>query len=137
MNPIPARLRLTSPTMGVSTNQYWRRSRKGHVYRNPRTGAFRKELQASLLKRYGIATRVQKGPIKIRVRLCARTNRRYDLDNYCSKGLLDALQGLVFEDDVQVVALTARKCFCRTCRYPLQVVVSAMNKALDPTSKHM
>lgn len=44
------------------------------------------------------------GPVSVSIVFCLKTERRCDLDNL-SKGTLDAMRGIVYRDDSQVVAL--------------------------------
>lgn len=48
------------------------------------------------------------GPVGMRVQFYRASRRRIDLDNLC-KLILDALNGVAYVDDVQVVHLTAEK----------------------------
>ena len=46
--------------------------------------------------------------LKMTVELWFGTKRKHDVDNY-NKLILDALSGLVYEDDKQIIELTVRK----------------------------
>jgi Holliday junction resolvase RusA-like endonuclease len=52
------------------------------------------------------------GPVMVVIEFRLRTHRRQDLDNL-SKAILDALNGVVWEDDKQVIDLHLRKVYDR------------------------
>jgi crossover junction endodeoxyribonuclease RusA len=77
----------------------------GHAYTPQRTADWEALVQAeawvAMQGRYAIASDVE-----VILRFCRKGKRRADLDNMC-KGVLDGMNGVVFEDDDQVVKITA------------------------------
>ena len=101
-------IRLTLPTP-VSANRYWRIF-KGRPVLSAEARAYR---QLAAVK--AMAQKIQPiaGPVSVHVALCPELTKkgeasktRLDLDN-CLKVALDALQGVAFSNDKQVVKLIA------------------------------
>jgi crossover junction endodeoxyribonuclease RusA len=93
----------------VSANRYWRIAGK-ILHRSPEAKAFR---QTCALRALEARVRPLDGPVAVRVALHPRKTKsgaaslsRLDLDN-CLKTTLDALQGIAYRDDKQVVAIHA------------------------------
>lgn len=73
-----------------------------------------------------------RGPVGVRLTFCmprpkGATGRAYpsvrpDIDGLC-KGLLDAWNGILWQDDAQVVALRLEKVYTRTARPGIQIAV--------------
>ena len=63
-----------------------------------------KEMIKNLDYKWKITTK----PIKMNIKLFFPTKRRQDIDNY-NKVLLDSLQGIIYEDDNQIVDLRVKK----------------------------
>lgn len=99
-----ARVRLTLPEP-PSANRYWR-VWHGHPVKSVEAHEYTDAVTAALLKQIAHADRQQlpvTGPIGIAL-AWHRSAKRGDLDNR-AKVALDALQGLLYVDDQQVVAL--------------------------------
>jgi crossover junction endodeoxyribonuclease RusA len=94
----------------VSSNRYWRIFR-GRVVVSAEAKTYRAEV-AMKARAKGIMTPLE-GPVSVHVALCPEmtakglaSKTRLDLDN-CIKVALDALQGVAFANDKQVVKLIA------------------------------
>ena len=82
-----------------SANRYWRRG--GHViYKSREATDYQNEVSGILWQRQ---IEPMAGRLSVRVDVY-RKDRRRDLDNHI-KVLLDAMQGMVYEDDNQIEAL--------------------------------
>ena len=87
------------------------------TYYLPTYRAFKKQMEELVAKDRDQFIRHQ-GPLSVIV-LCAvqkpkTTKRDYpvgDVDNY-AKAVLDSLNGILWEDDIQITELTVRKCYC-------------------------
>lgn len=92
----------------ISANRYWRVYR-GHVVQSRDAGLYRRDV-IKLAKAAGIE--VVRGDIEVKVTLRpkmtksgAEYKKRLDLDN-CLKVVLDCLNGVMYEDDSQIVAIS-------------------------------
>lgn len=98
---------------------------KGRAYKDPKALAFEEELSATA--RLAVATAPGswplRGPIKLQIGVCQPDKRRRDLQNW-SDTICDALNGVVYEDDSQVVKLEMQKTF--GSEWWLQVVVTPL-----------
>ena len=99
-------IRLILPTP-VSANRYWRIF-GGRVVKSAEARSYRSVVQ---LKARGVEP--MDGPVSVHVALCPEmtakgvaSKTRLDLDN-CLKVALDALQGIAFNNDKQIVKLVA------------------------------
>jgi Holliday junction resolvase RusA-like endonuclease len=99
-------IRLVLPAP-VSANRYWRIF-GGRVVKSADARRYRDEVQA---KAEGVTP--LEGPVSVHIALCPELTKkgtasktRLDLDN-CIKVALDALQGVAFNNDKQVVKLIA------------------------------
>lgn len=93
----------------VSANRYWRHNR-GRVMRSEAAEAYRRTVAAAA---WVAGWRVLDGPVAVRLVLRPRATQsgaasrvRLDLDN-CLKVVLDALNGVAYRDDGQIVHLVA------------------------------
>ena len=100
-------LRLAYP---VSANRYWRTFR-GRTIRSSVADAYKAAARV-VAERFGVVE-IQ-GPVSVSIALLPKLTKRglasltrMDLDN-CIKVTLDALNGIAYFDDAQVVNLTAR-----------------------------
>ena len=100
-------LRLAYP---VSANRYWRTFR-GRTIRSSEADAYKASARV-VAERFGVVE-IQ-GPVSVSIALLPKLTKRglasltrMDLDN-CIKVTLDALNGIAYFDDAQVVNLTAR-----------------------------
>lgn len=93
----------------VSANRYWRTFRNRTV-RSAEANQYRKDAQFAFLlaKEHKHA-----GPVRVSIQFHPRTNKdgsaskvRLDIDNVI-KVALDALNGLAYDDDKQIVAVSA------------------------------
>lgn len=87
-----------------STNEIWRKSRNS-VMKSEKARAYSGYVAAEWA-RQGAGWKVEQGPVTVRLEIYGPG--RWDLDNKI-KALLDALNGLAWEDDSQVVEIVARK----------------------------
>ena len=94
----------------VSANRYWRIA-QNRVYHSKEALGYRRDV-ALIALRCGYA-KPYCGDVEVRVALCpvltakgVASKTRLDLDN-CLKVALDALQGIAFSNDKQVVKLLA------------------------------
>ena len=99
-------IRLILPTP-VSANRYWRIF-GGRVVKSAEARSYRAEVQ---IKARDVTP--LDGPVSVHIALCPELTKkgvasktRLDLDN-CLKVALDALQGVAFNNDKQVVKLVA------------------------------
>jgi crossover junction endodeoxyribonuclease RusA len=93
----------------ISANRYWKIARN-RIYRSPMAEAFKK--MAVVAARYAAMQKLS-GPVEVVVALHPRMTKaglasevRVDLDN-AIKVTLDALNGIAWDDDKQVVRLSA------------------------------
>ena len=93
----------------ISANRYWRVYR-GRVVQSREAGAYKRDV-AKLAKLSGIG--VMHGDVEVRVTLRPKMTKsgveykkRLDLDN-CLKVVLDSLNGVMYEDDSQIIAINA------------------------------
>lgn len=100
-------LRLSYP---VSANRYWRTFR-GRTIRSSEADAYKAAARA-VAEQFGVVE-IQ-GPVSVSIALLPKLTKRglasltrMDLDN-CIKVTLDALNGIAYFDDAQVVNLSAR-----------------------------
>ncbi len=89
-----------------SVNRYWRHTRQGHHYISRDGKEFKAKLQ--WLARAAQVAKTQQ-PVKLILRWhCTKKCRGADLDNKL-KVILDALEGIAYEDDKQVIHIDAKK----------------------------
>lgn len=93
----------------VSANRYWRTFRNRTV-RSAEANKYRKDAQFAFLLANG---RKHDGPVRVAILFHPRANKdgsasksRLDIDNVI-KVALDALNGLAYNDDKQIVAVSA------------------------------
>lgn len=87
------------PRLGV-------RGRKAYVYTPEHTREY--EDAVGLCARVAMVGDVLACPVAVAIDLFLYGNRRIDVDN-CAKSILDGMNGIVYEDDNQVVDLRVRK----------------------------
>lgn len=100
-------MKLTLP-YPPSTNRYWRFNPKfGSMYVTHEARKYKADLEAIARRQLGPRARfpVYRGPVAVSV-IVYRPAKRGDLDNTL-KVMLDALRGVAFVDDDQVVRITA------------------------------
>ena len=102
-----------------SANRYWRMGR-GHIHKSNEAKAYQ-ETAARMALAAGV--RPLKGDVQVQLNVF-RPARRGDLDNTI-KVLLDALKGVAYADDDQVVGITARR-FDDKMRPRVEVFVTRM-----------
>ena len=98
---------------------------KGHTYKDGKVLAFEEELSATARLAVATAPGVWplRGPVKLQIGVCQPDKRRRDLQNW-SDTICDALNGVVYEDDSQVVRLEMQKTF--GSEWGLQIVVTPL-----------
>jgi len=89
---------------GMSHNAYYRIYRGRYVI-SPAGRAFRERVRRTLAH---LKKKPTKDKLRLRIRFYFKDKRRRDLDNY-QKALIDALKGVVFEDDSQIFQLHTSK----------------------------
>lgn len=88
-------------TMPVTTNRLYTISRYG---KRILTKEARLNKEAIAKEAWALWNYVPRfGSVKVRIKLFFKTNRKQDLDNI--KGLIDALSGILWQDDSQIVDL--------------------------------
>jgi crossover junction endodeoxyribonuclease RusA len=87
-----------------------RMSKTGHAYTPDRTRKAEKMIR-EVFERETAGIMLQ-GPVELTITLFLGSKRRKDLDNM-AKLIQDSLNGLAFEDDSQVHALTVSKCYTK------------------------
>lgn len=87
-----------------SSNRYWRHA-KGRTYVSAEALAYRQEVAAQWLQRPAKMRRKMTGAVRIDIRWY-RSQKRGDLDNRI-KQVLDALQGLAYDDDKHITEIHA------------------------------
>lgn len=102
MNKIKIKVPYTPP----SVNSYWVRNKNGGVRVSERGREFKQNTSDYVFYNCGLPkTPVFKtNKIKINLTLNFKENRKRDIDNYC-KAIFDALTGILWEDDSQIVSL--------------------------------
>ena len=89
-----------------SVNRYWRHTRSGHHYISKEGREFKERLQWMAAAK---KARMLDGAVELRFTwYCRKKCRGGDLDNRL-KVILDALEGIIYEDDKQVVRIVAQK----------------------------
>ena len=100
------RFKATIPYLPPSVNSSWQRNRNGSVRVSQRGKQFKDNVADYVIWECDIPeTPVFKtDQIKINLTLNFKENRKRDIDNYC-KGIFDALTGILWADDSQIVSL--------------------------------
>lgn len=112
-------MRLTLP-MPPSVNRLWRQGRGGRVYKTDAARVFAWEVAAAA-QHAGVQLLTGDVAVSMWVYV-ARKNA--DTDNFC-KCTLDALQGLAYENDKQVVELHLYKRYANKKTARIEVEISA------------
>lgn len=81
-----------------SVNKYWVRRRGGGLMLSPVARAYKKNV-AALLHRHK-SKKPSESKLKIEIYAVMPDRRKRDLDNIC-KGVLDAMEGIIYVDDCQ------------------------------------
>jgi crossover junction endodeoxyribonuclease RusA len=92
-----------------SLNRYWRNIR-GRVVLSSEGKAYKRKVEDLFAEATNVGKTVRgvpKAPVKLWVDIY-RPRKSGDLDNYL-KALLDSLNGLAYEDDRQIIMITARR----------------------------
>lgn len=97
---------ITLPGNPLSTNHLYKRH--GHIIYMSAEGKQTKEMYQWQAKTQWRGNKCLTGPLELVVRLYFSDNRRRDIDNY-HKLSLDALSGIVYEDDKQIQKMTVEK----------------------------
>jgi crossover junction endodeoxyribonuclease RusA len=89
-----------------SMNTYWRR--RGHTtYLSPKGRQYKKAVASRIREEFGEVDLIT-GRVGIAIELCRGDRRKFDVDNYV-KGLCDALNGVIWEDDAQVDVIQVKR----------------------------
>ena len=97
------------PTKFVSVNQCYRHA-KGRLYMTAEGKRFKEEVLNQL--REQVSSEPTKEPVRLSLQLTFPDKRRRDIDNY-NKLLFDACNGILWDDDSQIIALYIEKKFER------------------------
>lgn len=89
-----------------TANTYWRVWR-GRAVKSAEAREYQRKVQLLAKATCGRDLRPLRGPVRVEVSVY-RPQRRGDLDNTL-KVILDALKGIAYGDDAQIVALSARR----------------------------
>ena len=87
--------------------QSFRYTSKGGGYRDPRVTAWEERVACAAKEKLAGRAMIA-GDLSVQLRFYMPTRRRTDVDNL-SKGVLDAIKGILFADDAQVVDLHVTK----------------------------
>lgn len=100
------KIKVTVPYTPPSVNSYWRRTKHGGVRVSEKGREFKQNVADYVFWECDIPeTPVFKSDkIKINLTLNFKEKRKRDIDNYC-KGIFDALTGILWEDDSQIISL--------------------------------
>lgn len=103
-------IRLTLDQLPPSTNHYKAQRWTGRYiqwYITSEGKEFQELIEnLPIIKLWG--WKLTSNPVKMSIRLTFPTRRKHDIDNY-NKVLLDALQGIIYKDDNQIIELNIRK----------------------------
>ena len=99
-------MRLLFKTLPPSTNKLYGRAKDGHVYLKPKIREAKEALGWEARTQFRGAP--MKGPLSLSITIYAATDRLFDSDNKL-KLLQDALTGIVWEDDSQIIQHHIRK----------------------------
>ena len=92
---------------GPSVNDYYGRSKSGHVYLHARVKKFRLDVLRAVNEHEG--SQVYNGQMGMLIELFPPSKIKYDIDNRC-KGILDALEHAgVYPDDSMVMDMRVLK----------------------------
>lgn len=69
-----------------------------------------KDFKFHLSEKAAGVTEILQGPLRMHINMQFPTKRKHDIDNYC-KPVLDSLNGIVYEDDSQIVDLRVTKSY--------------------------
>lgn len=93
-----------------SINSYWISGRGGHKFLSKRAQQFRKDVDAELIK-IGLKDLKLKDRLFYYCEYYAPDKRKRDIDNFCTKAVLDALKASgLYEDDSQVDEIHYKRC---------------------------
>lgn len=85
-----------------SINSYWPSTKGGHKYLSPKAKVFRNEV-VNIVDKAGYLNLKLQGSLRYTAVYHAPDKRRRDIDNFCSKAVLDALTHAgLYEDDCQI-----------------------------------
>ena len=93
-------------TRFVPTNAMYRSTNRGKVYLSKRAREFKAEVKASVKRVIG-GEKPCACDVQLRVALFFKDRRQRDVDGV--KGLLDALEGVLYLNDSQIYSLTVTK----------------------------
>lgn len=93
-------LEIKVPYRPDSVNTHWRRSSRG-TYLSKSGREFRDNVQRYM---YTVKFKKYTGKIRVWLELSFKDKRQRDIDNYC-KSIFDSLNGILWDDDVQIYEL--------------------------------
>lgn len=105
-------IKLEISKLPPSVNVIWRHKNNPNkkkppiVYKTEEGKIFEKMAKFELKKQY--EGKVLTEPIILNVRLFFKDKRRRDIDNY-NKGIYDAMTGVIYKDDSQIIKSTTEK----------------------------
>lgn len=94
------------PLRPPSVNTYWRKWQNRMVI-SKAGREFKRTAREKLIEAF-CEDKPYACPLKLKISLYFKDNRKRDIDNYC-KGILDSMTGIVYEDDSQIDKLTLEK----------------------------
>lgn len=100
------KLKVVVPYTPPSVNSYWKRNSNGGVRVSEKGREFKQNVADYVFWECDIPkTPVFKtDKVKVNLTLNFKDKRKHDIDNYC-KGIFDALTGILWDDDGQIVSL--------------------------------
>ena len=98
-------MKIVITTPYVSTNRLYTTARNGRRIKTRAASEAKEAIAWEAKAQY--MSEPKTGALKVRIDLFHDDKRRRDLDNI--KGLIDALTGVLWEDDSQIVELTIKK----------------------------
>ncbi len=101
-------IKLDIPLKPPSVNDYWEKNKWGGMMVGKEGKQFKQQFQMFVMMAKTGLKKPLKSRLKMRIELYFKDNRRRDIDNYC-KGILDAMSGLIFDDDEQIDTLLLKK----------------------------
>lgn len=107
----------TLPYKPNSTNNHWKRNKNGGVRLSKKGEEFRENVQ-QYMKLYKYKT--FQGDVKVTLNIYFKDKRKRDLDN-CFKPIFDCFNGILYEDDSQIVEIHSRKLKAKNDYFEIEV----------------
>lgn len=123
-------LSLTGEPVSKARARFTKYGSKVHAYTPERTRTAEDRIKAEYLRAAGAVERDQDAAFSIEADFYCGTRQRRDVDNML-KLVLDALNGVAYPDDVQVLEVSARKHFTAKANARTEVVVFKLDKGME------